>query len=156
MTMKEVDEYTVINADGLILGRLASKVAKRLLCGEKIAIVNSEMTIVSGKRSSIIDDYKEKLRIRTLVNPAKGPFHARRPDKILRRTIRGMLPWDTTRGKEAFRRLTTFLGVPPELKDKKSEPLPEARFERLKGRFVRLGDIAIEIGWKPLKYQASG
>lgn len=74
--MKEVGDYTVINADGLILGRLASKVARRLLCGEKIAVVNSEMTVISGKRSSIIEDYKEKLRIRTLVNPAKGPFHA--------------------------------------------------------------------------------
>jgi large subunit ribosomal protein L13 len=154
--MKEFVDYTVIDANGLILGRLASKVAKRLLCGEKIAIVNSEMTIISGKRSSIIEDYKAKLRIRTLVNPAKGPFHARRPDKILRRTIRGMLPWDTTRGKEAFSRLTTFLGVPQELKDKKPEAMPEARFERLKGRFVRLGDVATEIGWKPLKYNSSG
>jgi large subunit ribosomal protein L13 len=154
--MKEVSDYTVINADGMILGRLASKVAKRLLCGEKIAIVNSEMTIVSGKRSSIIEGYKEKLRIRTLVNPAKGPFHARRPDKILRRAIRGMLPWDTTRGKEALSRLTTFLGVPQELKDKKLEPISEARFERLRGRFVRLGDIAIEIGWRPVKYPSGG
>jgi len=154
--MKELVDYTVIDANGLILGRLASKVAKRLLCGEKIAIVNSEMTIISGKRSSIIEDYKAKLRIRTLVNPAKGPFHARRPDKILRRTVRGMLPWDTTRGKEALSRLTTFLGVPLELKDKKPESLPDARVERLKGRFVRLGDIATEIGWKPLKYNPSG
>jgi large subunit ribosomal protein L13 len=154
--MKEVGNYTVINADGLILGRLASKVARRLLCGEKIAVVNSEMTVISGKRSSIIEDYKEKLRIRTLVNPAKGPFHARRPDKILRRAIRGMLPWDTTRGKEAFRRLVTFIGIPQELKDKKPEPLLDARFERLKGRFVRLGDISTEIGWRPLKYKSSG
>jgi len=154
--MKEFVDYTVIDANGLILGRLASKVAKRLLCGEKIAIVNSEMTVISGKRSSIIEEYKAKLRIRTLVNPAKGPFHARRPDKILRRTIRGMLPWDTTRGKQAFSHLTTFLGIPQELKDKKPEPLPEARFERLKGRFVRLGDVATEIGWKPLKYDSSG
>jgi large subunit ribosomal protein L13 len=154
--MQEVSDYTVIDADGMILGRLASKVAKRLLCGEKIAIVNSEMTVISGKRSSIIKDYKNKLRIRTLVKPAKGPFHARRPDRILRRAIRGMLPWDTTRGKEALGRLTTFLGVPQELRGKKLEPLSEARFERLRGRFVRLGDIATEIGWKPLKYQQSG
>ncbi len=149
-TMKEASNYAVIDADGLILGRLASKVAKRLLCGERIAIVNSEMTIISGKRSSIVQDYKEKLRIRTLINPAKGPFHARRPDKILRRAIRGMLPWDTTRGKEAFRRLITFIGVPQEFKGKKPEPFPDARVERLRGRFVRLGDVATEIGWRQL------
>ncbi|MEM2518313.1 MAG: 50S ribosomal protein L13, partial [Candidatus Bathyarchaeia archaeon] len=32
-------DYKVINADGLILGRMASIIAKRLLKGEKIAVV---------------------------------------------------------------------------------------------------------------------
>jgi hypothetical protein len=67
-----------------------------------------------------------------------------------------MLPWDTARGKEAFRRLITFIGFPEELKGKKTEPLPDVRFERLRGGFVRLGDIATEIGWRPMKYSSSG
>lgn len=147
--MKPDIHNMVINADGLILGRLASTVAKRLLCGERIAIVNAERTVISGKRNSLTLEYKERLRIRTLVNPAKGPFHPRRPDGILRRTIRGMLPWDRLRGKEAFRRLAVFIGIPSELKDAQLESVPEARMERLKGRFIRLEEISREIGWNP-------
>jgi large subunit ribosomal protein L13 len=148
--MKEAAGYTVIDAEGLILGRMSSVVAKRLLCGERIALVNAERAIISGKRTSIVKEYKERLRIRTLVKPAKGPFHPRRPDKILRRTIRGMLPWDTTRGKEAFARLSTFIGIPPELKNSKFESIPSARVDRLRGRFIRLAEISSQVGWNPL------
>ena len=147
--MNSTNHYIVINGDGLILGRLASTVAKRLLSGERIAIVNAERAVISGKRSSLSQEYKERLRIRTLVKPAKGPFHPRRPDGILRRTIRGMLPWDRARGKEAFRRLAVFIGVPQEFKNAQFESIPKARMERLKGRFIRLEEISREIGWKP-------
>jgi large subunit ribosomal protein L13 len=148
--MKGLTGCTVIDVNGLILGRLSSTVAKRLLCGERIALVNADMAIVSGKRASIVREYKERLGIRTLVDPARGPFHPRRPDRILRRTIRGMLPWDTRRGKEAFARLSTFIGIPPELKNAKMESIQDARVERLRGRFVRLGEISSQIGWNPL------
>jgi large subunit ribosomal protein L13 len=147
--MKTDSHCTVINADGQILGRLASMVAKRLLCGEKIAIVNAERIAISGKGSTASREYKKTLRIRTLINPAKGPFHPRRPDGIVRRTIRGMLPWDRARGKEAFRHLAVFIGVPQEFKNSKFESLPEARIERLSGRFVRLEEVSREMGWKP-------
>ena len=40
---------TIINGDGLLLGRLASITAKRALAGEQIAIVNVENVIISGK-----------------------------------------------------------------------------------------------------------
>ena len=148
--MKESAGYTVIDVDGLILGRLSSTVAKRLLCGERIALVNADKAVISGKRTSLVREYKERLRIRTLVDPARGPFHPRRPDRILRRTIRGMLPWDTKRGKEAFARLSTFIGIPPELKNVKLESIQSARVERLRGRFVRLAEISSQIGWNPL------
>ncbi|RLI06236.1 50S ribosomal protein L13, partial [Candidatus Bathyarchaeota archaeon] len=39
---------SVIDASGLILGRMASIVAKRLLEGEQIEIVNAEKAVVSG------------------------------------------------------------------------------------------------------------
>jgi large subunit ribosomal protein L13 len=148
--MKGIAGYTVIDVDGLILGRLSSTVAKRLLCGEKIALVNADKAVISGKRTSIVREYKERLGIRTLVDPAKGPFHPRRPDRILRRTIRGMLPWDTKRGKEAFARLSTFIGIPPELKKAKLESINSASVERLRGRFVRLAEISSQIGWNPI------
>ena len=81
---------TVIDADGLILGRMASIVAKRLLQGERIDIVNAENAVVSGKRLQVIKDRKEFLVVGGRQD--KGPFHYRRPNAIVRRTIRGMLP----------------------------------------------------------------
>ena len=45
----------VIDANGLILGRLASTVAKRLLSGdEEIHIVNAEKAVISGSRASTL------------------------------------------------------------------------------------------------------
>ena len=42
----------VVNAEGLILGRMCSKIAKRLLNGEVIIIVNAEKIVISGKKKS--------------------------------------------------------------------------------------------------------
>ncbi|MHA1230621.1 MAG: 50S ribosomal protein L13 [Candidatus Helarchaeota archaeon] len=141
-------QYTVIDANDLILGRMASIVAKRLLLGEKIAIVNAEKAVISGKYSQIIKSRKEKLKIRSLRNPRRGPFHPRRPDRIVRRTIRGMLPWKKPRGKKAFHNLRVYIGVPDQFQsDKiKFETIKEASVSRLKETFIRVGDLAIQLG----------
>ena len=89
---------TLLNADGLILGRMASVVAKKLLNGEKVIIVNAEKAVISGKKRSKIAEAKEFLEVGA---PKRGPFHYRRPDKILRKTVRGMLPFKQPKGKNA-------------------------------------------------------
>ena len=78
----------IIDAKGLILGRMASIIAKRLLQGETIIVLNAEKAAISGKRLRIVKDAKTFLEVG---HPRKGPYHPRRPDKIVRRTIRGML-----------------------------------------------------------------
>ncbi len=99
----------LINADGLILGRMASQVAKRLLNGEELIIVNAEKAILSGKRKSKIAEAKQFLEVGA---PMRGPFHYRRPDRIVRKTVRGMLPFTQPKGKTAYARLKVFMGVP--------------------------------------------
>ncbi|MEM1514999.1 MAG: 50S ribosomal protein L13, partial [Candidatus Bathyarchaeia archaeon] len=85
-----IDERTrIIDATGLVLGRMASVVAKRLLNGEKIIIVNAEKAVISGDKYIIIRRYHNYLQIG---HPGKGPLHPRRPDRIVKRAIRGMLP----------------------------------------------------------------
>jgi large subunit ribosomal protein L13 len=136
---------TVIDATGLILGRMASIVAKRLLLGENIIIVNAEKSTLSGKRLSRIKEAREFLEVG---HPGKGPFHPRRPDRIVHRTIRGMLPRRIPKGQQALKRLRVYLGVPEELKNTKMETLPEASAAKLKGPYFTLGELAKEIGWK--------
>jgi large subunit ribosomal protein L13 len=139
-------DRTVIDADGLILGRMASVVAKRLLEGERIEIVNAEGAVVSGKRLRVIRERKEFLEVGG--RSRKGPIHYRKPNMIVRRTVRGMLPYRKPRGRDAFRRLRVHIGVPRELDAAERESIPEAHLERLSGRYVTVGEIARNIGWK--------
>ena len=135
---------TLINADGLIVGRMASKVAKKLLNGEKVIIVNAEKAVISGKKKSKVAEAKEFLEVGS---PRRGPFHYRRPDRILRKTVRGMLPFKQPKGKSALKRLKVFMGVPEELRDLKTVALKEAQAVKLKGPYFTLAELAKEIGW---------
>ncbi|RLE51263.1 MAG: 50S ribosomal protein L13 [Candidatus Methanomethylicota archaeon] len=141
---------TVIDAENSIAGRLASIVAKRLLEGERIIIVNAEKAVISGNRKSVINEFKSMLEIKTLRNPKRGPKRSRRPDKILKDIVWGMLPKHNYRGRSAFKRLKVYIGFPDEFKKFKVEKIAEADISRLKGKYVYLGDVAKEIGWRGL------
>lgn len=107
----------VIDGNNAILGRLSSYVAKQLLLGKEIAVVNSDKIVVSGKPKSIISEYKE-MKQRGGAS-LKGPFFPRRPERILKRTIRGMLPHKRRRGDDALKKVKCYAGIPDEFKDVK-------------------------------------
>merc|ERR1712217_854106 len=129
----------------------ASIVAKNILNGNKVVIVRCEGINLSG------NFYRNKLkvlkflRLRCNVKPARGPFHFRAPSKMFWRTVRGMVPHKTERGKEAMKRLQTFEGVPPPYDKKKRMVIPFAlKVLRLKpGRkYCSLGRLSHDVGWK--------
>jgi large subunit ribosomal protein L13 len=134
----------LINAEGLILGRMASRVAKKLLNGEEIIIVNAEKSVLSGKKKSKVAEAKQFLEVGA---PMRGPFHYRRPDKIVRKTVRGMLPFKQPKGKTALKKLKVFMGVPEDLRDQKMETFTEAQATKLKGPYFTLAELAKEVGW---------
>jgi len=137
----------IIDAKGLILGRMASNVAKRLLEGEKVVILNAEKAAISGKKQHIVTDAKTFLEVG---HPRKGPYHPRRPDKIVSRTIRGMLPRRKPKGIQAFKRLRVYLGVPVEFEGKNIQTITEATTGKLKSPYITVGELAKEIGgWTP-------
>ena len=135
---------TLIDASGLILGRMSSIVAKRLLAGESIVIINAEKAVISGKRLSRVNDARAFLKKGHF---RKGPSHPRRPDQIIRRAIRGMLPRRLPKGQIAFRRLKVFIGVPYEFKDNPFHSIAEAGINRLRCPYVLVGEYAKEIGY---------
>jgi len=141
----EKKDRTVIDGSGLILGRMASIVAKRLLQGEAIDIVNSEAIVVSGRKNRIIEDAKEFLNVK---GPRWGPIHYRKPSMMVKKTIRGMLPYKSSHGREAYKRLRVYLGIPPEFINVSKETIDEAKAERLRGGYVTIREIALSIGWK--------
>jgi len=83
-------EELIIDAKDTVLGRLATFVAKELLAGKHVQIVNAEKALISGRKKATFDHYKRWLRIRTITNPRKGLHHHKYPEDILRRTIRGV------------------------------------------------------------------
>jgi large subunit ribosomal protein L13 len=137
-------KVTYVNAEGLILGRMSSKVAKRLLNGEEVTIINAEKTVISGKKKSKLAEAHLFLEVGA---PERGPFHYRRPDRMLKKTVEGMLPHTQEKGKLAFKRLKVYMGIPVEFKDEKAITFEEASASKLKGPHFTLAELAKEIGW---------
>ena len=108
----------IIDATNLILGRLAAVAAKKALLGETIDIINCEKSVVTGTKSAILEKYLHRWHLGR--NPFKGPFYQRQPEKFVKRTIRGMLPYKQEKGVAALKRVKCFLGVPVEFADKKA------------------------------------
>jgi len=115
---------SIIDAEGAILGRMCTNVAKRLLDGEQIAIVNSEKAIITGKKSAIKKRYKQKRDVGTY---RKGPFFPRMPDRLVKRSVRGMIPYQTPHGRTAYKKLKCYIGVPKEFEGKSFEKIDDAK-----------------------------
>ncbi len=140
-------DSVVIDATNLILGRLASVVATRLLEGEKVAIINAEKAVITGDTKSIVSRYKSKLNIRTHTAPWKGPFHYRRPDRIVKRTIRGMLPWKKPKGKTAYKRLRVYIGLPEYLNQVPTQTISDADVKKSDSKYITVETLSNEVGW---------
>ncbi|MCW3975087.1 MAG: 50S ribosomal protein L13 [Candidatus Bathyarchaeota archaeon] len=136
----------IIDASGLILGRLASYVAKYSLEGREIVIINAEKAVISGKRKSIVQEAKNILRTRTLGSQDKAPTHPRRADLYVRRVIRGMLPRRKSTGADAFKRIKVYIDVPEEFANKPTLKILEAESSRLKNKYIAVEDLSSEIG----------
>ena len=107
---------TVIDGRNLIHGRLASVVAERIMDGEEIVVLNAEAIVITGVKDKVFAAYKAKVD-RGDTTKRKGPFYPRRADLLFKRCVRGMIPWNTTSGREAYRRLHVFVGTPKQFQD---------------------------------------
>jgi len=138
----------VIDATDCSLGRIASYAAKYALEGYKVYIVNSEKAIITGNKEWIKEFWHHKVHERG--DWYKGPFYPRMPDRILRRVIRGMLPYHTHRGRVAYRRVKCYIGFPDELKNKKVIRIDKAKpkFERGNIKYMYLKDLSEFLGAK--------
>jgi large subunit ribosomal protein L13 len=132
-----------IDAEGCIMGRLASVAAKELLKGKCVYIVNAEKSLVSGDPKYNIKNMKEKV---DRGDPYHGPFYPKRPDQVVKRAVKGMLP-KKPRGREALKGLRVFLSVPEELQNREFTK-PDASKKPLTGKYIELGKMAVKVGAK--------
>ena len=127
----------IIDGKNAILGRLASYVAKEALKGEDITVLNCEQVIITGNKKDIKERYDAKRR--RVGSSQKGPKHSRSAEKIVKRTIRGMLPDHRKgRGKVAFKRIRCYVGIPKEFEEKKKIVSGKEKL----GKFVKVKYIS--------------
>ena len=147
---KPVDKTSrplVIDGTNHIAGRLSSNVAKLLLEGNRVAVVNSEKIMISGKKKNIVHEYEQFLKISSILHPKHGPFHPRRPDTMMSRMIRGMLPRDKPSGKEALKRLRIYIGIPKDVKSLGKTQLQKTKITKSSASYTSMGELGRNIGW---------
>ena len=135
----EKEEKIVIDANNAILGRLASYAAKQALLGKNLIIVNCEEAVITGNPRSTIKEYGATRKKGG--NSLQGPFFPKNPERIIKRTIRGMLSYKQARGREALKKIICHNEIPEEYKEVK---MIRAGKEK-KVKTIKLKELAGEI-----------
>ena len=136
----------IVNAENHIVGRMATHIAKIALEGNDVRILNCDKAIISGQKKQILASYKQK---KGRTQHVKGPFIPRVADRFVRRVIRGMLPYKQPRGRDAFKRVMCYIGVPEEFKDKDMITYKDADAGKLpKVQYVSIKQICEFMGGK--------
>jgi large subunit ribosomal protein L13Ae len=144
------EKEIVIDGRGHLLGRLASKVAKELLRGQKVVVVRCEAINLSGSLFRNQLNWAEFIRKANNTNPRRNFKHFRSPSRMFWRSLRGMLPHKSPRGKAALQNLKVFEGIPYPYDQKKRMVVPDAlKVLRLKSHrnYCVLGDLSTHAGW---------
>ena len=144
MSYAEFEADVVVDARDCIVGRVASQVAQRALDGKRVAVVNAERAVITGSEEDVMSVYRQ----RDAVGSDRGPNYPKRPDRIFKRAVRGMVPYEKTRGREALGRVRVYVGDPYE--DDSSvdaDVLEDTSLDRLSNiKFVSLGDVSENLG----------
>lgn len=146
---RDLSELGPYNADAVIdgyyskLGRLGSEVAQLALDGKKIAVINAEYIVRTGSEEDLISDYQKRREI----GSDSGPDYPKRPDKIVKRAIRPMIPYKKKRGQKALSNIRIYLGNPYDGEGQMWNSQISTNVYYTK-KFMTIGEIAEKIGWK--------
>jgi len=111
----------IIDATEGALGRIVAFAVKQSLLGKEVAIVNCNDAVITGRPRLTITSYAQK-RARG-GSALKGPHFPKSPERIMKRTVRGMLSYKQGRGNLALKRIMCYNEVPEELKEAEKIPM---------------------------------
>ena len=135
----------IYNGEGLILGRLATVVAKDLLLGEEVNVINCEKIVISGDKFNTFGVEKQKRERGGY--PLKSQKYSRLPSFFVKRMIRGMLPWKESRGKVCYHNLKCYIGTPAELAGQKALTLEKASVKKLPTmKYITVEEVCKNLG----------
>ncbi|NHX35906.1 MULTISPECIES: 50S ribosomal protein L13 [Halolamina] len=140
MSVAEWEADVVVDARDCIMGRVASEIAQCALDGDRVAVINAEEAVITGNEEATMETY----RTRADLGSDSGPYYPKRPDRIFKRSVRGMLPYKQDRGREAFENIRIYVGNPH---DRDGEVLEGTSLDRLSNiKFTTLGEISETLG----------
>ncbi|WP_224449364.1 50S ribosomal protein L13 [Haloprofundus salilacus] len=140
MSYAEFEADVIVDARDCIMGRVASEVAQRALAGERVAVINAERAVITGSDEDVMSVYRKRAE----VGSDRGPYYPKRPDRIFKRAIRGMLPYKQSHGREAFENVRVYLDNPY---DEDGEVLDGTSLDRLSNiKFISLGEVSEKLG----------
>ena len=112
-------DWHVIDAEGQVLGRLSSQIAKTLqgkhkaaytphvLTGDYVVVINASKIRVTGKKLLQKTYYRHSGYTGNLKSTILRDMLEEHPDRVIRLAVKGMLP-ATKRGREMLRRLKVY------------------------------------------------
>jgi large subunit ribosomal protein L13 len=122
-TPKEIDRnWRLIDADGKILGRLATEIANALRgkdkpeftpnqdIGDFVVIINAEKFKVSGDKENQKRYYRHSQRPGSMKSETLAQLRERRPEEIIRKAVKGMLPHNRL-SDELINKLKIYAGA---------------------------------------------
>ena len=145
--MAKVEQTLIVDATHQVTGRMASSVAKLLIEGRRVVVVNAELALISGSRKNITEEQMKRREIKSVINPMYTPHRYKQPDKMLRRIIRGMLPRRKPKGRDAFKRLRVYVGTPPAYRSVDKTTFKDAQARRPLPFYLTIGEVASILGW---------
>ena len=134
-----MNEKIVLDATNTPLGRVSAYAAKQALLGKDVIIVNCEKAQITGRRRTTISEYKEKRQRGG--SSLRGPHFPKQAERVVKRTIRGMLPYTQSRGLTALKKIICYDAVPAEYASAKMISIARP----LKTKAMSLADLEREI-----------
>ncbi len=115
------EKWWVVDAEGMVLGRLASVVASRLRgkhnpmftphvdCGDFIVVVNADKIVLTGRKLKQKIYYRHSGYIGGLTEITAEKLLEKRPEDLVRFAVKGMLPKNSL-GRSMFNKLKVYAG----------------------------------------------
>jgi len=113
--------WRLVDAEGQTLGRLATQIAgflrgkhlptfsEHMDLGDFVVVVNASAIRVTGNKAQQRMYYRHSTYPGGLKAVALGDLLARQPERVIKNTVRGMLPHNTL-GRKMLRKLKVYAG----------------------------------------------
>jgi len=135
----------IVDVKGTVAGRVATRVAKALINGENVVVLNAQDAVIVGNKESIVEKYTRRVDARVLSNPHFGPKYARIPDRMFRRMVRNMLPTKKSAKERLIKKLKVYNATPKDYAKEKAITFEESKFNE-RHNFMTFKELAMHLG----------